>query len=527
MIGQNSPADVQVSAGQAAGDPQANRDLAFDDLGNLLLATGQTIAAANRAGDNSFVNFNVAAPAAGSTGVLRKLESAINAQGIAIGLVPALHEDEPAAFMAVAMRAPSDAISFVAQDGSPQTGLDARHVFIRHVDGSLPDSGVQFSLRGDEDFLGTAYTGQAKDIFVGLDGHPGVRHGGEPVLLVLSAADRRLDVYQIEPTFGVLAGDWDDPTRWNLGLIADGPMHNAKFNVSIFPTTVTLNSAKSTKLLKLESVHPYTIAGGGTLTLDAPAGQVAHVSTTIGSHTVAVPVVAAKNTNLRVDGDATLTLSGGISGAAVVKLDPGQADVKHVRTTSLTVGEGTLRILPTGGGDGVSEVDGLSIAPDARFDLTNNGLIVGSTPIAAVRAAILAGRNGGDWSGDGLTSSAAAANSASAAVGYAVAGDLGLNRFMGQIVTDADVLVRYTRLGDANLDGVVNINDFSRLAANFNTAGDWSDGDFDFSGSVGITDFAQMAANFNLAALAERAVPEPSMVIVAAIALLGSARRRR
>lgn len=51
--------------------------------------------------------------------------------------------------------------------------------------------------------------------------------------------------------------------------------------------------------------------------------------------------------------------------------------------------------------------------------------------------------------------------------------------------------------GDANRDRAVNINDFSALAANFNTAGTFSDGDFNYSGTVEIGDFATLAAKFN------------------------------
>lgn len=50
--------------------------------------------------------------------------------------------------------------------------------------------------------------------------------------------------------------------------------------------------------------------------------------------------------------------------------------------------------------------------------------------------------------------------------------------------------------GDANRDRLVNITDFSRLAAQFNRPGMYSQGDFDFDGMVSISDFAVMAANW-------------------------------
>lgn len=52
--------------------------------------------------------------------------------------------------------------------------------------------------------------------------------------------------------------------------------------------------------------------------------------------------------------------------------------------------------------------------------------------------------------------------------------------------------------GDANQDGIVNIADFSILAANFNLDGKaWEHGDFDGDQQVSIADFSALAANFN------------------------------
>lgn len=51
--------------------------------------------------------------------------------------------------------------------------------------------------------------------------------------------------------------------------------------------------------------------------------------------------------------------------------------------------------------------------------------------------------------------------------------------------------------GDANHDRLVDIADFSILAAKFNQSGGFADGDFDFNGTVNISDFAILAAKFN------------------------------
>ena len=89
--------------------------------------------------------------------------------------------------------------------------------------------------------------------------------------------------------------------------------------------------------------------------------------------------------------------------------------------------------------------------------------------------------------------------------------------------------------GDANFDRVVNIADFSVLAANFNQPGDWLSADFDGSGTTAIGDFSLLAANFNQTAPAARVspprtggiVPEPGTVVVGLAIPFLSRRRRR
>lgn len=78
--------------------------------------------------------------------------------------------------------------------------------------------------------------------------------------------------------------------------------------------------------------------------------------------------------------------------------------------------------------------------------------------------------------------------------------------------------------GDANLDGTVNISDFSALAASFNVSGEWTSGDFNYDGVINIADFALLAGNFNQTISARTSLPEPSLV---AIPLLTFAGRRR
>jgi hypothetical protein len=64
---------------------------------------------------------------------------------------------------------------------------------------------------------------------------------------------------------------------------------------------------------------------------------------------------------------------------------------------------------------------------------------------------------------------------------------------------DVDVLVRTifrTEYGDANLDGVINLNDFNALASHFGGSGIWSSGDFTGDGVVNLSDFNLLASHF-------------------------------
>lgn len=193
-------------------------------------------------------------------------------------------------------------------------------------------------------------------------------------------------------------------------------------------------------------------------------------------------------------------------------------------------------------------VVGTSSALSITGDLDNTGTIdVGGiviinkpavSSLTAVASQVASGFAGGLWNGIGIDSSPAALNTDmhKTGVGYAVASDLGMTgggTFAGQSVNDTSVIVRYTLIGDSNLDAQVNALDFNALATHYgNTAAVWSDGDFNYDGVVNALDFTVMASNFDttlpstgepLGAL----IPEPAVSALIAISLLCVARRRR
>jgi T5SS/PEP-CTERM-associated repeat protein len=194
------------------------------------------------------------------------------------------------------------------------------------------------------------------------------------------------------------------------------------------------------------------------------------------------------------------------------------------------------------GGSKVLRVTDVSVdsANGSKLDLADDDMIVDysiSSPLATIQSLIQSGYNGGAWTGNGITSSSAAAASSSmhkTALGYADAAALYTSfpaAFSGQSIDNTAVLIRYTLSGDANLDGAVDTLDFNALAANFSKpVSMWSSGNFNYDAAVDSTDFNLLASNFgqSLAAPAFPViVPEPGIAISSMTLAFPMARRLR
>lgn len=174
-----------------------------------------------------------------------------------------------------------------------------------------------------------------------------------------------------------------------------------------------------------------------------------------------------------------------------------------------------------------------------QLDITGGAAIFdysAESPHEQLLSLIASAFNNGNWDGVGITSSHAA-DMPWTGIGIAEAAALGLSSFEGQAVDATTVLLRYTWLGDANLDRIVDISDLAALAANFNGAGGWTEGDFNYDGVIDAMDLALLAfnwqaGNFNEAlmslGISGADVPEPaSGGLLALGAFVLSQRRRR
>jgi hypothetical protein len=233
---------------------------------------------------------------------------------------------------------------------------------------------------------------------------------------------------------------------------------------------------------------------------------------------------------------------------------------QHLAALNLT-GGGQGKLLS--GGQRVLVTKALSIDPnDSRLDVTNNDLIVDyapaeSSPVEAVKEWITAGFNYGSWDGFGITTGYInspdpggdpndAGDMYTRGVGY-MQNDQCLygpySEFSGQAVDDSTVLVKYTRLGDLNLDGVVNDMDVTVLGLYYDydpNTGEhplgpiwhWWEGDLNYDGYVDDVDVTLLGLNYDVEAAplsdSPTSIPEPGTLCLLALgALCGWARQPR
>ena len=125
--------------------------------------------------------------------------------------------------------------------------------------------------------------------------------------------------------------------------------------------------------------------------------------------------------------------------------------------------------------------------------------------------AIENGRHGGAWDRAGIVTSMSAAKAPEtlATLGIAEAGNVvnfggGQTAIWdGQTVDTSAVLIRYTFAGDANLDGVINGDDYFDVDAGYaSQATGYLNGDFNYDGRVDADDYFLIDSNYGHAQMA-------------------------
>jgi hypothetical protein len=341
-------------------------------------------------------------------------------------------------------------------------------------------------------------------------------------------------------------GNWSTPGSWQDNSIPRVAGATANLTDGITAShTVNVDIPVTVGSMNFDNASSYVVAGAQTITIDTVSGSGA-INVLSGNHTIAAPVTLAKDTTATIAGASTLALTGNLTatGVTLSKQGDGTLQTTNVRATGLNVSGGVVRIAPSGAAGGVSRVAQLSVSGNGRLDLTNNKLVVTAAGSAnALTALIASGRNGGGWAGNGIvTSQTQATTSNFTTLGVATAAQVkgvaatATATWAGQTVTGSDSLVMYTYGGDANLDGKINVDDYTRIDFNVPLgATGWYNGDFNYDGKINVDDYTIIDFNVGIqgapfftgaGGLSTTAVPEPAAFSVIALMVLAGRRRK-
>jgi len=218
-------------------------------------------------------------------------------------------------------------------------------------------------------------------------------------------------------------------------------------------------------------------------------------------------------------GSSAANLQLNVSGSATVNLPA----VQHLKNLNITGG--------TVAGTSLIDTAGLSITASGVLDLGRGEMIVRDQDLTNMTDLIRRARAGGAWTGTGLTSSVAAADTQHLTTLGILLNNDGNNNpiyttFAGENVDTSSILIRYTLTGDLNLDQQINADDYAMIDSGFASHGTtYQSGDVDFDGSINADDFFLIDRAFSnqgaiLSALHTTAIPEPSILALAAILFL-------
>lgn len=319
----------------------------------------------------------------------------------------------------------------------------------------------------------------------------------------------------------------------NLAMAGSASLVNSSVNAGVslnLGGSITSAAASGVSTLTLDGQGNGLVSGG--ISDGLTGGKVALLKTGAGTWSLTGQTGYTGNTtvqagwlqlgSLNADADTTVMAGAKLTADSIRQRQLAVYGTAAIRENTMTPGVSRVATLTLGGVAG---------AWTGKLDLANNDLIITGGSLGDVRDQIVtAALHGGatvDWAGNGITTSVATPGTG---LGYGTAGDLGLTTFDGLAVDPASVLVKYTLLGDADLNGTVNFSDFLRLQAGYGHTGTmWGQGDFNYDGQVNFSDFLLLQAGYGKTLSAgdvAAPAPEPATLGLLAMGALALLRRR-
>ncbi len=350
-----------------------------------------------------------------------------------------------------------------------------------------------------------------------------------------------IDSFGASATYSMSAG--------NLNVALDEDIGFSDSSTHQFIQTGGTHHISGSLYVGFTNAGQFSLSGPSSLTVDISesiglSGGSATFTQSAGTHTITGPLHVSDD----FSSTGTFNLHGGSLFATALYVHGG--GVFNYNAGSLTPGDiylngnGLLKL--SAGANKALKATSISALDTAKLDVTDNKAVFTSMSRGSwngsnydgVEGLVKSGRNGGGWNGRGIITSmsAAALPNPVATLAVATASEVGKTTFGGASVSTGDVLVMYTWLGDANLSGKVDADDYFRIDSNYaktaNSFKTWSNGDFNFDGLINGDDYALIDAGFSgqgpPIAGGVSAVPEPAGAgLILAIAGVSTIARRR